>query len=155
MGAVQQGAMTLVRRPIMLLGPAVILVVALALATNVLPLRQIVAQRTEIAATQATLDGILAENAALGAQVSALETPLEVERLARQELGYVRPGEQAFVVMDPNHDDRSTSRAIPPVAADATGQSNAEQPVADAATERHVVARMWDYLTGRDLAGTE
>ncbi|MGF1668708.1 MAG: septum formation initiator family protein [Acidimicrobiia bacterium] len=147
--------MTLVRRPIMLLGPAVILVVALALATNVLPLRQIVAQRTEIAATQATLDTILAENGTLDAQVSALETPLEVERLAREELGYVRPGERAYVVMDPNLDDRSTSRAVGPASVGDTGQATVEQPEPNAATERHMLARMWDYVTGRDLAGAE
>jgi cell division protein FtsB len=144
--------MTLVRRPIVLLGPAVILVVALALATNVLPLRQIVAQRSEIAATQSTLEDIMAENAALDGQISALETPLEVERLAREELGYVRPGEQAFVVMDPTPSDRPASGAAPSAPA---GEATADQPVPNADTERHVIARMWDYMTGRDLAGTE
>ena len=147
--------MTLVRRPIVLLGPAVILVVALALATNVLPLRQIVAQRSEIAATQSTLEDIMAENAALDGQISALETPLEVERLAREELGYVRPGEQAFVVMDPTPTNRSASGASPSAPTGDAGEATADQPVPNADTERHVIARMWDYMTGRDLAGTD
>jgi cell division protein FtsB len=147
--------MTLVRRPILLLGPAVILVVALALATNVLPLRQIVAQRSEIAATRSTLDAIMAENAALDAKVTALETPLEVERLAREELGYVRPGEQAFVVMDPTPDDGPASRAARSTPTGVAGEATADGPAPAADTERHVVARMWDYMTGRDLAGTE
>jgi cell division protein FtsB len=155
MDPVQQGAMSIVKRPIMLLGPAVILVVALALATNVLPLRQIVAQRSEIAATQATLDAILAENVALDSQVSALETPLEVERLAREELGYIRPGEKAFVVMDPSGADRSTARAVTVAPGGDTEPSGVDQSASDTASESHVLARMWDYMTGRDLAGAE
>ncbi len=147
--------MTLVRRPIMLLGPAVILVVVLALATNVLPLRQIVAQRSEIAATQSALDVIMAENAGLDAQVTALETPLEVERLAREELGYVRPGEQAFVVMDPTPGESATSPAPKAASTGDAGQATADQPAPTADTERHVIARMWDYMTGRDLSDTE
>lgn len=137
--------MTFVRRPIVLLGPAVLLVVALALATNVLPLRQIVAQRQEIVATQERLDAIVAENTALESRVEALQTPLEVERLAREELGYVRPGEDAYVVMDPTPGESPRATTIADHTATAAG-SAAHQD------ERGFFSRLWDYMTGRDLA---
>jgi cell division protein FtsB len=135
--------MTFVRRPLVLIAPAVILVVALALATNVLPLRQIVAQRQEIEDTTSRLDALMAENAALDDQAAALETPLEIERIAREELGFIRPGESAFVVMDP------TAEQEGPRASAAT-----EQAAPAVESDRGWVTRMWDYMTGRDLAAS-
>jgi cell division protein FtsB len=132
--------MTLVRRPILLVGPAAVLVLALALATNVLPLRQIIAQRQEITETQSRLDSLDASNAELERRAEALETPLEIERLAREELGYIRPGEEAFVVITPRADD----------AAPATVDMAAAEPLP---ADRAWYQRLWDYLTGRDLAG--
>ncbi len=141
--------MTLIRRPLMVLAPAVLLVVALALATNVLPLRQIVAQQQEIAATRGTLDQLMEDNAVLDAQVSALDTPIEVERIAREELGYVRPGETAYVVMDPTPAERPKNGAAAQTdAADRAGAASASDT-----DSRGLVARVWDFVTGRDLAG--
>lgn len=140
--------MTLIRRPLMMLAPAVLLVVALALATNVLPLRQIVAQRQEIAATRGTLDQLMEHNAMLDAQVSALDTPIEVERIAREELGYVRPGETAYVVMDPTPAQSAQKEAAVQAAA---GESAGVGPASET-DSRGFVARVWDFVTGRDLA---
>jgi hypothetical protein len=83
--------------------------------------------------------------------VAALRTPLEVERLAREELGYVRPGEQAFVVMAPTPEQRPRSDAPRPTleAGQASGGS-----IATVASDRGVLFKMWDYVTGRDLAGS-
>ena len=139
--------MTLIRRPLMVLAPAVLLVVALALATNVLPLRQIVAQQQEIAATRGTLDQLMEDNAVLDAQVSALDTPIEVERIAREELGFVRPGETAYVVMDPTPADGAKKEAAVQAAGPAGAASTSDTD------SRGFVARVWDFVTGRDLAG--
>jgi cell division protein FtsB len=133
----------------MLLAPAALLVVGLALATNVLPLRQIVAQRQEIAATQETLDALVAENDALDDRVGALATPVEIERIAREELGYVRPGETAFVVIDPSDDEASSSAVAP--SRDGVGES----PVPAASDDGNFATKIWDFLTGRDLVTTE
>ena len=142
MGSVPEKPVTLVRRPLVMLAPAVLLVVALALATNILPLRQIVAQRQEIVATQATLDALMEENAGLDAQVSALATPIEVERIAREELGYVRPGETAFIVMDPT----------PASDDEVLDVGTAAQPASVSSQDRGgFLTRLWDYMTGRDL----
>jgi cell division protein FtsB len=148
--------MTLIRRPIMLLGPAVLLVVLLALATNVLPLRQIVAQRQELAATTSQLDRITAQNVMLDAKVAALETPVEVERLAREELGYVRPGEQAFVVMDPTPQTDPAPAATPGAAAGSEAGQPVDPNTADVQhsepDETGLVGTVWNFMTGRDLA---
>ena len=39
------------------------------------------------------------ENDALASRVAALQTPEEIERVARQQYGMVRPGEQAYSVL--------------------------------------------------------
>lgn len=126
--------MSLLTRPIRILAPAAVLVVALALATNVLPFRQILDQRNEVEAARAEVARIEAENVRLEQRVEDLQTPFEVERIAREQLGYVRPGEEAFVVMEPEPDP-------------ATGAVTAPEPVA-----RPWYLRIWEFLTGGDVA---
>jgi len=137
---------TLARRPILLIGPLAVLVVIMALATNVLPLRQIVSQRQDIAAAEQALAELTASNDALEAHVEALQTPTEVERIAREDLGYVRPGEEAFVVIDPTPDDAPTATAEP--AAEAL--AGADDLGGDSGGWW---SQVWDYVTGRDLSG--
>lgn len=145
--------MTLVRRPLMLLAPAALLVVALALATNVLPLRQIVAQQQEIAATQSRLDSLVAENDRLDDRVDALGTPIEIERIARDDLGYIRPGETAYVVVDPSVEEGDSAAATEgEIAEPATADDGG--PTISANGDGNFATRIWDFLTGRDLAGS-
>jgi hypothetical protein len=88
-----------------------------------------------VASARAELAGYEAENAELAADVEALQTDSEIERLAREKLGYVRPGETAYVVLDPPGAPDETESAEPaPVPADKTW-----------------VDRVWDFLTGADL----
>ena len=131
--------MTLIRKPLMVLAPAAVLVVALALATNVVPFRQLVEQRQQVAASRARLASLQAENTKLRDEVAALQTPLEIERLAREKLGLVREGEEAYVVLEPAEnvivfpEDELTAPADP------------------TPEERPWYLRLWDFLTGRDL----
>jgi cell division protein FtsB len=150
MGSVPEKMMTLVRKPLLFIAPAAVLVVLLALATNVLPLRQIIAQRQELAATQARLDELTAANDALAVHVDALRTPVEVERIAREELGYIRPGEQPFVVIDPSDQTGGFDVAAQSVGDGVTPDRAAEAPVRRA----NLLSKLWDFLTGRDLAGS-
>lgn len=129
--------MRLLRRPVLFLVSAAALVVAVAVTTNALPLRQIVDQQQEIADAQATLGELERENAILTDQVTALETPVEIERLAREKLGYVRPGEAAYVVIEQE-----------------TPEVEFPTEVAGAAAEGESVpflTRVWDFVTGQDL----
>jgi cell division protein FtsB len=129
--------MNVLRRPVLMLVSIAALVVAVAVTTNALPLRQIVDQQQEVAEAQATLDELTRENAILTGQVTALQTPLEIERLAREKLGYVRPGEAAYVVIE----------EVAPV--------DFPSDVTRAPAESEAIpflSRMWDFVTGRDLA---
>ncbi len=134
--------MTLIRKPLVVLAPAAVLVVALALATNVVPFRQLVEQRQQVAASRARLTALETENAKLRDEVAALQTPLEIERLAREKLGLVREGEEAYVVLEP----AQTATVFP---------EDELVPAAEPAPEeRPWYLRLWDYVTGRDLVGS-
>lgn len=126
--------MTLVRRPTALLLAVAIAAVVVAFATNVLPVSQILDQRAEVTASRAELARLETENAVLAARAEALGSPIEVERIARDRLGYVRPGEEAYVIVDP------------------TGPAPPQPPVGET-VEPSLPARIWAFLTGSDLSG--
>jgi cell division protein FtsB len=79
-----------------------VVVVALALILFlVLPTRTWLGQRASIGDTTHRLGVLNQENDALANRVAALQTPEEIERVARQQYGMVRPGEQAYTVVPP------------------------------------------------------
>lgn len=112
-----------------------LLLVGLAVVTNVVPYRQIVEQKRQVAEAAAELAALQEENAILTARRDALQTPVEIERLAREKLGYVRPGEIAYVVLDP---PESPTPTIP---------AEEEEPVED----ESLLEEVWDFVTGADL----
>lgn len=116
-----------------------LVVVGAAVVTNVVPYRQILEQRRQVATAAAQLDEIRDENAVLAAQRDALQTPVEIERLAREKLGYVRPGEIAYVVLDPPEAPITTSSSPP------------EDPVP--VEDDSLLDTVWDFMTGADLTG--
>jgi cell division protein FtsB len=119
---------------------AVLLLVALAITlAGIFPFRQIIAQERQVDQTQAQLDALLEESRSLEQRVAALQTDAEVERLAREQYGLVRPGETGYIVESP----------LVPVAPDPV------LPVAEAPDERTLLHRFWDFLTGRDLVPDE
>jgi cell division protein FtsB len=89
-----------------------ILLMGAAFLTQVVPYGQIVDSRRQVSSARAQLAALEAENAALEADIAALETDAEVEKLAREKLGYVRPGETAYVVLDPPGTSEETEPAI-------------------------------------------
>lgn len=137
MERLQETAVKLLKRPALVLAPVAVLVFLLALATNVVPLRQIVDQRQDVADSREKLESLESENANLKRHVDKLGSDLEVERLAREQLGYVRPGETAFVVIDPEP-------ATPLYPEDFI-----EAPSEQAAVPWYV--EIWRYMTGSDL----
>lgn len=134
--------MSFIRRPLLVLLPATALLAVLALVTNVVPFRQIVDQRNQVNEARLHLAEVEEANQRLTEQVEALDTPLAIERLARERLGLVRAGEQAFVVVDPG----VQTEQLPPV--NATLPPNPEQQETDGPSWAQ---QFWDYLTGRDL----
>jgi cell division protein FtsL len=124
----------------MLLGLAVVVVLTAAvLLTNVFPYRKILAQQQQVADAQEQFETLRAENDRLEAEATALSTDAEIERLARENLGYVRPGELAYVVLEPP----ATEVQAPPV-----------EPVEPPPEEDTWYQNLWDFLTGKDLVNS-
>lgn len=117
---------------------ATLLIVVVAATTNVFPFRQILAQRQRVEVAAQQLAALEEENAQLESEKQALQSPLEVERIARENLGYVRPGEVSYVVVAPPE---------APVPEDGAA-------VEEAVGGRSWYGRIWDFLTGRDLASS-
>ncbi len=127
--------MTLLRRPGAALATLLFLLMGAAFLTQVVPYRQIVDSQRQVSAARAELAALEAENNLLEADVAALHTDVEIEKLAREKLGYVRPGETAYIVLDPPAEDKPP--APPPAAA--------EIPV-----ELTWVEELWNFIAGND-----
>ena len=126
------------RRSTWLLVAVTALLVGAAVVTNVIPFRQIVEQRTQISRAEEQLAALTAENELLADQVDALNSPAEIERLAREKLGYVDRGETAFVILEPEAPSGGFA------------EDGLDRP--PAADGRGFWQRIWDYLTGGDLS---
>ncbi len=127
--------MTLLRRPGAALATLLILLMGAAFLTQVVPYRQIIDTQRQVASARAELAALESENAVLQADVTALQTDQEIEKLAREKLGYVRPGETAYVVLDPPGTEESETVAPPAPAEDRTW-----------------VESLWEFITGADLS---
>ena len=131
--------MTLIRRPGMLIVTLLFLLVGAAFLTQLVPYQQILESQRQVESARAHLAMLEDQNARLQADVDALQTDAEVEKLAREKLGYVKPGERAYVVLDPPE-----SEAAP-----------APEPATTALPEERTwVDKLWDFITGADQAGS-
>ena len=115
-----------------------LLLVAVALVfSNVFPFRQILAQQELVEQKEETLEVLKEETSRLTAAADYLQTDRGVEKIARQDFGYVRPGEVAYVVVAPPE----LAEFVPP----------APEPIEE--LDRSWWQGIWDFLTGRDLLG--
>lgn len=113
----------------------VVFVIAGFVVTGVLPMREYLERGNDVEAAQIELDRLVAENGVLSGDIDALYTEQEVERIAREQYGFVREGEVGYVVIPPEGDDVITEPA-PPV-----------PPVVE---KRSFLERIWDFVTGND-----
>ncbi|HEX5950760.1 MAG TPA: septum formation initiator family protein [Actinomycetota bacterium] len=79
---------------------ALLLLVAILALLTLVPARQFLAQRGRIAELEGTATRLEQQNDALQREIARLKDPAELERLARECLGMVRPGEIALVTPD-------------------------------------------------------
>ena len=128
--------MTLLRRPGAAITTLLFLLMGAAFLTQVVPTRQIYDSHRTVNAARAQLAQLESDNVRLQADVVALGTDAEIEKLAREKLGYVRPGEIAYVVLDPPPEDRVSA---------------VQQPLSVLPERQTWVDQVWDYLTGADL----
>ena len=113
----------------------VVLVIGLVIAvTNVLPFRQIISQNRQVEEARTELAALQAENERLILETEALRTPTEIERIAREDFGFVRPGDTSYVIVEP---------AVRPVVDEHEPEVEIESG--------GVFDAIWAYLTGRDL----
>jgi len=87
------------RRAIALRVSVAAVVVVGLLFVVVFPLQAWMHQRSELSASEHRLAVIRAQRAQVERQVRQLDDPAEIERLARQLYGMVRPGEQAYAAV--------------------------------------------------------
>ena len=78
---------------------SVSVVVVGLLLFGVFPTRTYLAQRAATRQADHQLAVLNASNASLERQVHGLQTPDEIERIARQDYGLVRPGEEAYAIL--------------------------------------------------------
>jgi hypothetical protein len=63
------------------------------------PLRTYVEQRSALGQARATAARLAVDNRSLRADVAQLQTPAEIERLARERYGLVRPGQEEYAIL--------------------------------------------------------
>jgi cell division protein FtsB len=114
-----------------------VVVVAAVLLTNVLPIRSLMAEQRRVDQAREQLTALEEENAKLQAEADFLSSDAGVEMVARRDFGLIKPGETAYVVVDP--DDKGFTPEVP-----TTTEPPAAQP-------RPWWQHIWDFVTGRDL----
>ena len=116
----------------------IVLLVSLGLvASGVLPLQQYFEREIQVIDAQERLAVVEAENAAIAADVDALQSDQEIERVAREQYGFVRPGEVGYVVIVPD---------------DPLAEAQTRAPVEAETDSPGFLERVWRYLTGDDIA---
>ncbi len=131
------------RRRLRRLRSAVLIVVFVIggfVVTGVLPIREYLERGTDVETAQIELDTLTAENAALADDIEALYTEQEVERLAREQYGFVREGEIGYVVI-PDETGSATTPQADQVPTDQVPTSE---------EDRSFFERFWDFVTGND-----
>lgn len=126
---------------------ALLLVGLAAVSTYVFPFRQIIAQRRAVELAERKLEVLREENRHLERRVEALHSPAEVERMAREQFGLVRPGEVAYVVVAPPEEFEEIDAGDDARPPDGQGPAPAEDAGPPTWWDR-----IWDFLTGQDLA---
>ena len=101
---------------------------------GIFPFRQILAQNRQVENTQNKLAALQEENATLEAQIEALNSDVELERMIREQYGMVEEGETG-VTVEPLPGSELPESAGPAVEFD----------------DRGAMQKLWDFLTGRDL----
>ena len=117
--------------------PLVIVVALVLVAADVFPIRQLIAHNRQADEVRARLVEVQDENAQLEREIQTLRSSAEIERIARADFGYVRPGELSYAV----------------IVAEEQPVDNADVLVPELAPESGGFwESLWDYLTGRDVS---
>lgn len=108
------------------------------MAAGVLPVQQYLERENQVDAAREQLAELEERNTALADDAAALASDQEIERIAREQYGFVRPGEVGYVVITPD-----------PIVVDRTPP----EPAPDVEEPRNLLQRIWDFITGGDATG--
>ena len=90
------------------------MVLAGAMYVFVFPARTYLEQQRSIASVQHEVAVLRSEDAKLAAESASLRTDATIARIARQEYGLVKPGQQAFMVLPSPASTVAAEPASPP-----------------------------------------
>ncbi len=76
------------------------------------PFSALISQNASIKETQAQIANLSQENAAMSSEINKLNSPSEIEHIARRDFGLVKPGETAYSIL-PSSDAGSRVPPIP------------------------------------------
>jgi len=80
----------------------------------VFPTRSYLAQKRQVGRAAHAVKVLEAQNAVLAQEAKRLKTPSEIERLAREQFNLIRPGEQAYNVVEaPASPSVTTTTTVP------------------------------------------
>ncbi|MBX7160283.1 MAG: septum formation initiator family protein [Acidimicrobiia bacterium] len=98
---VEETGFTWERRRTRMILPVLLVVAVLSAVVLgfVSPIRQLLAQERRIDETQSKADELDAKNQRLNERIDQLQRDTVVEQIAREELGLVMPGEEAYVLV--------------------------------------------------------
>ncbi|MDQ3782226.1 MAG: septum formation initiator family protein [Actinomycetota bacterium] len=105
---------------------------------GVFPFRQMFAHHRQVDAAEQQLADLLAGNQQLEQDIATLRSSTELERIAREQFGLVRPGEVGYTV-----------EPLPGAAEQSVIPEVVEVP--DEEVSDSWWQDVWDFLTGRDL----
>ena len=91
------------RRGFIVVITATVLLVGV-LFVAVLPTRTWFTQRSATATSEAELAKVRAERRRVTREIERLRTPEEITKRAREDFGYVKPGEESYAVLPPPTD---------------------------------------------------
>lgn len=89
------------------------LVTVASLFLFVFPTQALLAQQRDVRDAKHDLAVLREQNDRLAEEASRLQTPEEVERVAREQHNMVRPGEAAFAVIPPSPTAPTTTTTVP------------------------------------------
>lgn len=107
--------------------------------SGVLPLQQYLERENQVNAAAERLAELEAENAIIAADVEALLSDQEIERVAREQYGFVREGEVGYVVIVP---DSGAAGSVSDAAPESVSAPEASQGF---------LSRIWGFITGDDV----
>ena len=123
------------RRGLMI--PLLVAVTLVLASVEGVPVRQLASQGGQREEVTARLQEVQAENARLEREIEVLHSPNAIERIARADFGYVRPGEVSYVVLAPDEDPTAGSEPVT--------TETVEVPDSSGFWEA-----LWGYVTGSD-----